>query len=220
MVLDERGRAVRALVLAALVIFAAGGSARAACYGSQQVLPASTIAQFVSKPTQLLSSYPNGGAQMITAVRDLVASDPAALPLVLDVTSNGNADQVKAIGTGLGQAALVCVRIDQTFANELQQMVVASNNQPLALAFTDVLGDQQLAAADPGGGGGGGGGGPTGNNGAFGGVVGGSVLNLTTAVKTQPDNFFTLGFTGTTSGLVPGGSPNRPSRPGSVSPSD
>jgi hypothetical protein len=84
---------------------------------------------------------------MISLVRDLVASDPATLPLVLDLTAIGNADQINAIGTGLGQAALVSVRIDQLFANEIQQMVMASNNQSLVLAFTEVLGDQQLADA-------------------------------------------------------------------------
>ena len=113
---------------------------------------------------------------MISMVRDLIASDPATLPLVLDLSAHGNPDQINAIGTGLGQAALVCSRIDQLFANEIQQMVAASNNRSLVLAFTEVLGDQQLAAAEGGGGGGGGGGGPTGNNGILGnGIFGGFV---------------------------------------------
>jgi hypothetical protein len=127
---------------------------------------------------------------MIFMVRDLVASDQATLPLVLDLSANGNPDQINAIGTGLGQAALVCSRIDQLFANEIPQMVAASNNQSLVLAFTDLLGDQQLAAAESGGGGGGGGGGRTGNNGIFGSFVGSNVeLNFTTSVKTTPTIF-------------------------------
>ena len=83
---------------------------------------------------------------MISMVRDLVASDQAALPLVLDLSAKGNPDQVNAIGTGLGQAALVCSRIDQLFANEIQQMVAASNNRSLSLPLRRVLGDQQLAS--------------------------------------------------------------------------
>lgn len=90
-------------------------------------------------------------------------------------------------------------------ANEIQQMVAASNkqmeaasnNQSLAHAFTEVIGDQQLAAADAGdGGGGGGGGGPTGNNGIFGkGIFGGFVasngeLNRTTSVRTTSPNLY------------------------------
>jgi hypothetical protein len=99
------------------------------------------------------------------------------------------------MGTGLGQAALICSRSDQTFANEIQQMVAASNNQALALAFTEVLGDQQLAAAGPGAGGGGGGGGPTGAAAGFGGIIGGEgTLSLHTAVNTTPTNFLTLNF--------------------------
>ena len=160
---------------------------------------------------------------MISMVRDLVASDQTALPLVLDLSANGNPDQINAIGTGLGQAALVCSRIDQLFANEIQQMVAASNNRSLVLAFTEVLGDQQLAAAEGGGGGGGGGGGPTGNNGIFGGFVGSNgELNLTTSVKTTPTNLFTLSFTATGSDPANGSTTNTthmPTKPMSVSPS-
>jgi hypothetical protein len=207
-------RPVRGLALATLLVVAASGFAQAGCYGSQQQLPANTVARFTANPAQLLSEYPNGGGQMISLVRDLVASDPATLPLVLDLSAKSNTDQVNSIGTGLGQAALVCSRNDQTFANEIQQMVAALNNQALALAFTEVLGDQQLAAAGPGAGGGGGGGGPTGQTGAFGGFFGGEgTLSLRTAVNTRPTNFFTLNFTTT------GTTTNTPTTSSSVSPS-
>jgi hypothetical protein len=209
-------RSVRIWALASLLVLTASGFADAACYNSQQALSAKTVTQFRSDPAQLLSEHPRGGGRMISMVRDLVASDPAALPLVLDLSANGNPDQINAIGTGLGQAALVCSRTDQLFANEIQQMVAASNNRSLVLAFTEVLGDQQLSDAGPGGGGGGGGGGPTGNNGIIGGFVGSSgQLNLTTSVKTKPTNFFTLDFTATGSGPA-GGSTTKPI---SVSPS-
>ena len=217
-----RNRPVLVLALASLLVLAASEFAEAACFNSQQALSAKTIGQFRSDPAQLLSEHPRGGARMISMVRDLVASDQAALPLVLDLSANGNPDQINAIGTGLGQAALVCSRIDQLFANEIQQMVAASNNRSLVLAFTEVLGDQQLAAAE-GGGGGGGGGGPTGNNGIFGGFVGSNVgLNLTTSAKTTPTNFFTLSFTAKGSDPAVGSSTNTThtaTKPTSVSPS-
>lgn len=216
-------RPVRGLALATLLVVAASGFAQAGCYGSQQQLPANTVARFTANPAQLLSEYPNGGGQMISLVRDLVASDPATLPLVLDLSAKSNTDQVNSIGTGLGQAALVCSRSDQTFANQIQQMVAALNNQALALAFTEVLGDQQLAAAGPGagGGGGGGGGGPTGVIAGFGGIVGGEgTLSLHTAVKTTPTNFFTLNFNTTGSGPPSGRTTtNTPITSSSVSPS-
>jgi hypothetical protein len=210
-----QNRPVQVLALALFLTLAASEFAGAACYNSQQVLPAKTLTQFRSDPAQLLSEHPRGGARMISMVRDLVAADQAALPLVLDLSANGNPDQINAIGTGLGQAALICSRIDQLFANEIQQMVAASNNRSLVLAFTEVLGDQQISDAG-GGGGGGGGGGPTSNNGIFGGFVGSSgQLNLTTSVKTKPTNFFTLSFTATGSDPAIGGT----SKPISVSPS-
>ena len=99
----------------------------------KQALPAKTITQFRSDPAQLLSDHPRRGARMISMVRDLVASHQAALPLVLDLSAKGNADQINAMGTGLGQAALICSRVDQMFANEIQQMVAASNNHPLTM---------------------------------------------------------------------------------------
>lgn len=214
-------RPVRVLALVSFLVLAASEFADAACYNSQQALSAKTIGQFRSEPAQLLSEHPRGGARMISMVRDLVASDEAALPLVLDLSANGNPDQINAIGTGLGQAALVCSRVDQLFANEIQQMVAASNNRSLVLAFTDVLGDQQLAAAEGGGGGGGGGGGPTGNNGILGGFVGSiEELNLTTSVRTRPTNFFALSFTATGNDPAIGTSnPTQSTRPISASPS-
>src|SRR6202035_3926103 len=52
-----------------------------------------------------------------------------------------NADQINAIGAGLGQAALVCARGDPTFANEIHQMVAVVNNQPLTVTFAAVVGN-------------------------------------------------------------------------------
>ena len=140
---------VRALALAAPLVMATGGFAQAACYGSRQQLPTQTLAQFMANPGQLQSRYPTGGARMISMVRDLVASNPAMLPRVLDLSASSNADQINAIGTGLGQAALVCSRGDPAFANEIQQMVAAVNVQPLAVTFAAVTGNSPAPAAVP-----------------------------------------------------------------------
>ena len=138
---------VRALALAAPLVMAVGGFAQAACYSSRQQLPNQTLAQFIANPGQLQSRYPTGGARMISMVRDLVASDPAMLPRVLDLSASSNADQINAIGAGLGQAASVCSRGDPAFANEIQQMVAAVNVQPLAVTFAAVVGNSPAPAA-------------------------------------------------------------------------
>ena len=132
---------LRGLALAAPLVIAVGGFAQASCYSSRQQLPATTVAQFRADPGELQSKYPNGGARMISMVRDLVASDSAMLPHVLDLSANSNADQINAIGAGLGQAALVCARGDPTFANEIHQMVAVVNNQPLTVTFAAVVGN-------------------------------------------------------------------------------
>jgi hypothetical protein len=137
---------LRGLALAAPLVIAFGGFAQAGCYSSRQQLPATTVAQFRADPGQLQSKYPNGGARMISMVRDLVASDPAMLPRVLDLSANSNADQINAIGAGLGQAALVCAPGDPTFANEIHQMVAVVNNQPLTVTFAAVVGNVPIAA--------------------------------------------------------------------------
>jgi hypothetical protein len=129
--------ALAILALPATIVFA-----RAGCYGPRQQLPGQTVVRFTADPRQLLSKYPHGGTQMIAVVRDLVASDPATLPLVLDLTAEGNTEQINSIGAGLGQAALVCSQADQAFAREIRQMIAAINNAPLALAFAEVIGDQ------------------------------------------------------------------------------
>src|ERR1700692_2438802 len=140
---------LRGLALAAPLVIAVGGFAQASCYSSRQHLPPTTVAQFRADPGQLQSKDPNGGARMISMVADLVASDSAMLPLVLDLSANSNADQINAIGAGLGQAALVCSRRDPTFANEIHQMVAAINNQPLAVTFAAVIADSPRVAARP-----------------------------------------------------------------------
>jgi hypothetical protein len=191
-------RTVRFLVpVVAFVMVSGQGPADAACYGAEQQLPAQATAQFTADPALLLSQYGNGGPQMISLVRDLVASDPQALPLILDLVPHANEAQLQAIGTALGEAALACVRPDQAFANDIQQMVVAINNRTLHVAFAAVLGDQNLAAVDPGGVGGGGG--PTGDPSTTSGVgFNSSGPNLITSVVNVPDHFTIFSGSGST----------------------
>jgi hypothetical protein len=137
----------------------AAGHADAACYSPTQQLPAQVVSDFVANSGQLLQQNPNGGAQMIARVRDLAASNPAALPAIMSLVTTANKDQKVAIGTGLAQAARVCVPSDQAQANEIQRAVAASPDQDVRVAYQAVTGDVALGAAGGGGGGGGAGGG-------------------------------------------------------------
>ena len=122
--------------------------AMAAVYSSQQALPAQTVQQFLANPAALLAQYPNGGPPMITEVRNLAASDPATLKALVGLLASANADQASAIGTGLGQVAVMAVRTDPSFANEIQGAIVTAQNDSALVAFKAAVGgDIQLTAA-------------------------------------------------------------------------
>lgn len=192
------GAAVGA-VMAGLTVGAT--PAGAAVYSAQQALPASAIQQFQSNPAGFLSQYPTGGPEMSKAVRDLVASDPQTLNTLIGLLSQANPDQASAIGTGLGQVALMAVDNDQAFATQIQTLVAQSGNTGALVAFSAVVGgDIKLAAATGGGGAGGGGeegtgSGPTGSSGFI-----GSPLNLHTFATNTGDSFTIPSFTAATPG--------------------
>jgi hypothetical protein len=177
--------------------------ASAALYSPRQALPSQTIQQFLSNPASLLAL---SGPQLIAMVRDLAASDPGTLNAIIGLLSSANPDQSTAIGTALGQVALMAASTDPAYATQIQDAVASSKNTSALVAFSAVVGgDIKLTAAVGGVGGGGGGGGPTGDNGISGGFFAGLTPNFRTSSPNTPDNFNTN---------TPGGG-----SPGSVSPS-
>ena len=100
--------------------------AAAAVYSPQQALPAQVIQDFLANPGALLKQYPSGGAQMISRVRDLAASDPSTLNPIVGLLATANANQSTAIGTGLGQVALMAVKTDQAYANQIQEAIASA----------------------------------------------------------------------------------------------
>jgi hypothetical protein len=182
---------IRIILRAAIAgsVFAFLPPAMAAVYPSQQVLPSQTIQQFLANPAALLTQYPNGGPQMVKAVQDLAASDPATLNALIGLLAKANADQATAIGTALGNVAKLAVSTDQAYAAQIQVAVVVANNDSALVAFNAVIGGDVQLTAVTGGVGGGGGGGPTTPFGGTGGTGGSNPLNLITAVPTTPDSF-------------------------------
>ncbi len=183
---------------------AAFSPAIAAVYSPEHVLPPQVIQQFLATPDALLAQYPNGGAQLIAQVRDLAASDPATLKPLLALLKEANPDQASAIGTGLGQVALMAVKTDQAYASQIQEGVIAAQNDSALVAFSAAIGGSiQLTAATGGGGGGGGGEEGTGQFQTFGGPFTGTSETFTTSVANKPDIFqltFTPGIP-----IIPGG---------------
>ena len=150
-------RALFGAIFALVIGFAPLASA--AVYSPRQALPADSIQQFLGNPSSLLSQFPNGGPLMITKVRDLAASDPATLSALIGLLKSANPDQASAIGTALGQVALMAVNSDPAFATQIQTEVAQAGNTSALVAFGAVVGgDIKLSAATGTTGGAGGGG--------------------------------------------------------------
>jgi len=117
-----------ALLGAALAGFvvASPAPATAAVYSQQQALSAPVIQDFLANPGALLTKYPVGGAQLISRVRDLAASDPSTLNPIVGLLATANANQSTAIGTGLGQVAMMAVKTDQAYANQIQEVIASA----------------------------------------------------------------------------------------------
>lgn len=173
--------------------------AGAAVYPQSQVLPAQTIQQFLANPSALLEQYPSGGPAMIKAVEDLAGSDPGTLAALIGLLSQANTDQAAAIGDALGQIALNAVNTDPDFANQIQTMVVQSNNISAEVAFSAVVGGKlKLTAATTGIGGGA----ETSTSSTGGGSVGGGTnfAAFTTSHGNVPNGFSTTAFGGSSGG--------------------
>jgi hypothetical protein len=177
--------------------------ATAAIYSPQQALPSQFVQQFLANPSSLLAQYPSGGAAMIAQVRNLVASDPATLKAIIGLLATANTEQSTAIGTGLGQVAVMAVHTDQKFATDIQTAVVTAQNESALAAFKSVVGgDIQLTAATgTTGGAGGGGESPTVGSSGLGGFFAGNPETFPSTAVNQPDNFpgtsFSAGGPGT-----------------------
>jgi hypothetical protein len=137
-----------------VLLFGSGLSASAACYAPDQQLPAQAVSDFMGNSGQLLQDPKNaaGGAEMISLVRDLVASNPATLPLVIALIGSASPAQQTAIGTALGQAAALCLRPDPTFAADIQTQLAGSTSDNAKNAYAAVTGNQPIRSVAGGGG--------------------------------------------------------------------
>ncbi|WP_246741394.1 hypothetical protein [Bradyrhizobium sp. 1(2017)] len=155
------------MVLTALFAITVTAAANAAIYPPSRQLAAQTISDFKASPASLLQQFAAGGAQMISRVRDLGASDPTTVPALIALLKDPTTtkDQMRAIVAGLAQLARMAAQQDQAFASEIQAAIAGTGNPDVIAAYQAATGDVQIAATGGGGGGGSGAGGPTSNNG-------------------------------------------------------
>ena len=68
---------------------------------------------------------------MVAQVRDLTGSDASTLSALVGLLATANTNQTNAIGTGLGQTAVLAVKTDPAYANAIQQAIArTSTNRP------------------------------------------------------------------------------------------
>jgi len=132
---------------------------------------AATVDEFLANPTQVMAQYPNGGADLISLIRDVATSHPEALATITSLLSSGNVDQQAAVGSGLGQAYKIVLNTDQAYAAQIAAAVAGSSSDNAKTAYSGATGNVSIASTGGGAAGGGGGGG---SGGGSGGTAGGS----------------------------------------------
>ena len=123
------------------------GFAAAAVYTPQQALPAETIKQFLADPTALLEQNPSGGPLLIELVRDLTASNDTTLDPILKLLERANSDQAAAIGTALGQVALLAVKVDQAYAVRIQDAMAKTSPVPASAGGQSKSAEPKIGSA-------------------------------------------------------------------------
>ena len=133
-----RLRIVHALIVALGIVL--GNAASAACYPESSKLANAQIDAFVKNPDALLAAYEYGGGGLVAAVRDLVASDSATLPVVIQLLKSANPQQRTSIGTGLGVAAQICLVPEQAYAGQIQAALAETADIVALTAFVAAAG--------------------------------------------------------------------------------
>lgn len=196
--------ALRVLTSAVVLVALVGGVQRASAACSPGTASPQKISDFTANPASLLGSpgSPRTGDDVTSDVRDLLVSDPATLPLIINLLKSDPSMSPalqKAIGTGFGLAANACIRPDPNFASDIQTQIAGTNSTDAKQQYAAVTGNQLIGSV------GGGAGGVSG--GASGGQVNpltnqfGGSSTLQTFLANSITNPSTNYFSGTTSGL-------------------
>jgi len=144
-----------------IVMLAAAGAADVAaapatsgCVPNSPFISAERATQFLENPDALLNQFRDGQGGLASEVRDLLTIRPETLEGMASLAKASSADQSRAIGAGLGTAASVCVLTQPAFAQQIQEVVLKTENPPLIQSFVSITGDiptEAINGADPNG---------------------------------------------------------------------
>src|SRR5262245_7676756 len=111
----------------------------AACVTPSPMTP-DAAASLKAAPAKIFENNASGAA-LVSAIRNLAATDPSAAQALLASRSGATTEQLSALGTGLAQAAAACVRTDTQAAQAIQDAVLAANSDGVTAAFRATVGD-------------------------------------------------------------------------------
>lgn len=154
----KSGRTFLAAVAATVLI---SQGAMAACLSPDKQMSPQAISDFLNNPAAMLSDpananpNPKSAADSFTkTIESLVASDPRALPAVIELLKTASVAQQGAIGTGLGSAANDCNVPDPKFAADIAEALAKATSTPAQTNFALATGKPIGSVAAGGAGGG------------------------------------------------------------------
>jgi hypothetical protein len=115
------------------------------CLAQPLRLAKEKVDAFMSAPDGLLKVFPSGGAALSSQTRALAATDISTVDILLKIAVTANPPQKAAIGAGLAQASLICLRGHQELAQKIQEKLAAAQDVKLTEAF--VAAANQVEAA-------------------------------------------------------------------------
>jgi hypothetical protein len=92
-----------------------------------------------------------GSGGLTGEIRNLAASDPSLVSVILSLVKRANPNQKSAIAAGLAQAALTCSERDPTLALRIQEAVAGFDDASFQTAFTEASRDTRTTAVGAGG---------------------------------------------------------------------
>jgi len=120
---------------------AAAPAADGGCVPNSKLVTAERATQFLENPDALLAQYKEGQGALASEIRDLLTIRPETLEGMASLSRASSIDQSRAIGAGLGTAASVCVLTQPAFAQQIQEVVLKTENPALIQSFVSITGD-------------------------------------------------------------------------------
>lgn len=122
------------------------------CVPNSNLVSAERATQFLDNPSALLNQFKEGQGGLASEIRDLLTVRPETIEGINSLAKASSADQSRAIGAGLGTAASVCVLTQPAVAQQIQEVVLKTENPALIQSFVSITGDIPTEAtngADP-----------------------------------------------------------------------